>query len=118
MRRSLLVASFFCLLSVSWSHFALSVVDISGSWHASTMGAVIEATISQKGHAIDGVAEVHSPFGQKDTYHFIGNIDGNRVTAAHHEGHKFAGSVTPNGQVVGTLRTRDGHEFSVSASRR
>lgn len=118
MCRSLLAASVFCLLSVSWSHPALSMVDIAGRWHASTMGAVIEATVNQKGHAIDGVAEVHSPFGQKDTYHFIGNIDGNRVTAAHHEGHRFAGSVTPNGQVVGTLRTRGGHEFSVSASRR
>jgi hypothetical protein len=106
------------LLSVLWSLPAFCVVDISGNWQASTMGAVIEATVQQQGHLISGVAVVHNPSGKRNTYHFSGSINGNSVTAAHHDGHRFAGNINSNGQLVGVLKTKRGHKFSVAASRR
>jgi len=118
MRRKLVSAFILSMLSVLWNLPVFAVVNISGKWHASSMGAVIEATINQRGHLINGVARVRNPSGEKNTYHFTGSIDGNRVTAAHHNGHRFAGTVNSNGQLVGVLRTKRGQQVSVTASRR
>jgi hypothetical protein len=110
-----------CVVSLSfifWSLPAFSVIDISGTWRASAMGAAIDLTIQQKGHRISGVAVVHNPNGKTNTYHFSGGIKGNRVTVAHHDGHRFAGSINSSGQLVGVLRTKNGHKVSVAASRR
>lgn len=118
MRRKLIAAFVVSPLFILWSLPAFSVIDISGTWRASSMGAVIEATIQQKGHLISGVALVHNPNGKTNIYHFSGGINGNRVTAAHHDGHRFAGSINSKGQLVGVLRTKRGYKVSVAASRR
>jgi len=118
MCRKLVAAFVLLMLALLWNLPVFGVVNISGKWQASSMGAIIEATINQKGHLINGVAQVRDPSGEKNTYHFTGSIDGNRVTAAHHSGHRFAGTVNSNGQLVGVLRTKRGHQVSVTASRR
>ena len=117
MSKKLAAACVVSLLFIFWSLPALSVIDISGTWRASGMGAAIEATIQQKGHRISGVAVVHNPNGKANTYHFSGGIKGNRVTVAHHDGHRFVGSINSNGQLVGVLRTKGGHKVSIAATR-
>lgn len=91
--------------------------DISGNYEASVMGSVIKATIQQAGDAIRGVAYVYSG-GKKNTYHFSGTVNGNRIHASHSDGHAFNGNVTPEGNLVGVLRTRGGHNVSLNAARR
>lgn len=118
MRRSLIATCVLSMLFILWSLPVFPMIDISGNWHASGMGAAIEATINQKGPVINGVAVVHNPSGEKNTYHFTGSIDGNKVTAAHYSGHQFTGTINSNGQLVGMLRTKRGQQVPFSASRR
>jgi hypothetical protein len=91
--------------------------DITGNYEASVMGSIIKARIEQAGAEIRGVAYVYSG-GKKNTYHFTGTVNGDRVQASHYSGHAFNGNVTPGGDLVGVLRTRGGHNLSVHAARR
>lgn len=91
--------------------------DVSGNYEASVMGSVIKATIQQAGAAISGVAYVYAGR-KKNTYHFSGTVNGNRIQASHSDGHSFNGNVTPEGNLVGVLRTSGGHNVSVNAARR
>ncbi|MGB6065047.1 MAG: hypothetical protein WBG50_09575 [Desulfomonilaceae bacterium] len=93
-------------------------VNISGNWESRVMGSLIQATINQNGNHVAGVARVYSPLGQKDTYHFTGKIDGARVFASHGSGHSFSGNLTPTGHLVGVLKTKEGYQVMVDASRR
>jgi hypothetical protein len=104
-----------CMVT-SFPAFA-SGADMSGTWVASAMGSRLEAHVKQSGTNMSGVAYVYDPFGKRDTYHFKGIVNGNQVTASHHEGHVFTGTILGPGQVTGTLRTRGGHQLAVSASR-
>jgi len=90
--------------------------DISGNYEASVMGSVIKARIEQDGEAIQGVAYVYAG-GKRNTYHFEGTINGNKIYAGHANGHIFSGNVTPTGNLVGTLKTRSGHKIPVNAAR-
>ena len=118
MTRNLLAVFVSGLLLVLWSLPAFPVVNVSGTWHASHMGAAMEVTINQNGHVISGVAHVHNPSGKTDTYHFTGGVEGNRITAAHYSGHRFEGNINSSGQLVGVVRTKHGNKFSFVASRR
>ncbi len=91
--------------------------DISGNYEASVMGSVIKAKIEQAGTDIRGVAYVYAS-GKKNTYHFTGTVNGDRVQAIHTSGHVFNGNVTPGGDLVGVLKTKGGHSLSVHAARR
>ncbi len=108
-----LVTVMILLLTVT----ALAQGDISGNYEASVMGSTIRANIEQNGSNIQGVAHVYSA-GKKNTYHFSGVTDGNRFQASHYSGHVFSGNVTPQGDLVGVLRTKGGHKVSIHASRR
>jgi hypothetical protein len=92
--------------------------NASGRWEAQTMGANIKADIQQQGDQISGVAKVYTPMGKKVTYHFSGVMQGNHISAAHHTGHRFTGDMVSPGRIAGVLRTRDGHNVSITASRR
>ncbi|MBI4964342.1 MAG: hypothetical protein HY913_13780 [Desulfomonile tiedjei] len=118
MFRNLVAGLILGILSILWSLPAFSMVNASGRWYASHMGTVMEVTINQNGPAINGVAHVHNPSGKTDTYHFTGNVQGNSITAVHPSGHRFAGSINANGQLVGVVRTKSGHKISLVASRR
>jgi hypothetical protein len=96
---------------------AAAVIDLSGNWRSSFNGAVIEATLNQRGEAIDGVVYVRNPGGKKDTYHFKGSVSGNTVSLAHHSGHRFAGTVTNNGQIQGVVTTRGGSQVPLQMFR-
>ncbi len=97
---------------------AAAGINIAGSWESRFMGSLIQAKIDQNGNNVSGVAYVYSPLGRKDTYHFKGKVDGARVVASHHDGHLFSGNVTPDGHLVGVLKTKGGHQIPVEASRR
>lgn len=107
------------LLVVSMSLPAAGAgVNIAGNWESRLMGSLIQAKVDQNGKDVSGVAYVYSPFGHKDTYHFTGKIDGARIVASHHDGHLFSGNVTPAGRLIGVLKTKDGYQMTVEASRR
>lgn len=93
-------------------------VNIAGNWESRLMGSLIQAKVDQRGNNLSGVAYVYSPLGHKDTYHFTGKVNGARVVASHHDGHLFSGNVTPDGHLVGVLKTRGGYRVAVEASRR
>jgi hypothetical protein len=111
------LALFVILLTVLCLPAHAAQRDVSGNYEASVMGSVIKARIEQAGADIRGVAYVYSG-GKKNTYHFIGTVNGNRIQANHSDGHAFNGNVTPEGNLIGVLRTRGGHNLSVNAARR
>jgi hypothetical protein len=95
-----------------------SGLNVSGNWEASVMGSKVKAQVHQEGNVVQGVARVYNLIGGKDTYHFTGNIDRGRITAGHNSGHVFSGNVTPDGRLVGTLKTRGGNLLAVNAVRK
>jgi len=92
-------------------------VDLTGNWRAKVYGHLIEAVMNQNGHALNGVAYLHSPGGKRDTFHFKGSISGGAVELAHHSGHRFSGKVTKDGRIAGILTTKEGARASVQLSR-
>jgi hypothetical protein len=92
--------------------------NASGNWEASVMGSKVKAKVHQEGNSLQGVALVYNMLGGKDTYHFAGNIDKGRITAGHSSGHVFSGAITPDGRLVGTLKTRGGTKLAVNAVRK
>jgi hypothetical protein len=82
------------------------------------MGGRMVARVEQNGNAIGGVAHVYPPTGKRLTYHFTGTVQGNKISAAHYSGHVFNGHVTPQGQIVGVLTTRNGEKISMTGRRR
>ena len=91
--------------------------DLRGLWIARQMGVRLEATVEQNGNSVSGVAFVHSGGGKKDTYHFNGQIQGNKVTARHSDGHVFSGQVLNDAHVKGVLKTKGGYRIPVEATR-
>jgi hypothetical protein len=106
------------LLVSMFSSAAGAGLNIAGNWESRFMGSLIQAKVDQNGDNVRGVAYVYGPFGQKDTYHFTGKVDGARVVASHHDGHLFSGNLTPAGHLVGMLKTKDGYKLPVEATRR
>lgn len=92
-------------------------MNISGNWEANVMGSRVVAKVHQEGSAVNGVAYVYSPVGKKNTYHFSGNFEGNRLFASHTNGHSFTGGLRPDGRLVGTLTTSRGHKLGINAVR-
>ncbi|MBM4326533.1 MAG: hypothetical protein FJ118_05135 [Deltaproteobacteria bacterium] len=92
--------------------------NMAGKWVAWIMGHKIEANVNQQGSKISGVAYVYDPFGKKDQYHFTGSVSNGQIVASHHQGHFFNGKLTPEGRIVGVIKTRGGHRFDVVARHR
>ncbi len=116
MNRKILFAAFLILGCVIIPALGLAW-DLRGSWVAQQLGTRLEANVQQNGTAISGVAILHSRGGKKDTYHFNGSIQGDKVTARHSDGHVFTGHILNNGHVRGVLRTKGGHKITVEATR-
>lgn len=102
------------IMSPAWG----AGLNASGNWEASVLGSKVKAQVRQEGASLQGVAFVYNMFGKKDTYHFTGNIDRGRITAGHSSGHVFSGAVTPDGRLVGTLKTKGGNTLAVNAVRK
>ncbi len=100
------VALFLSVLSVG-------ATELTGKWEASVMGHRIKAQALQQGERLSGVAYLYDLFGNRSTYHFKGSVKGNKVVAAHNDGHIFKGDVTPDGRLVGYLNTSNGHRIPV-----
>ena len=111
---SLCVMLFALMIFPAWG----AGFNASGNWEASVMGSKVKAQVHQDGNSLQGVARVYNLFGGKDTYHFTGNIDQGRITAGHSSGHLFSGAITPDGRLVGTLKTRGGNRLAVNAVRK
>jgi hypothetical protein len=92
--------------------------NATGKWEADVMGAKIKANLVQDGQKLKGIVDVYDPWGKKDRYTVYGTVSGDQLQAAHYSGHSFSGRFAPNGQLVGTLRTNDGHSVQISARRR
>jgi hypothetical protein len=112
------LAAVIILLMSTCVSAAGTAVNIAGNWESRLMGSLIQAKVDQKGNNVSGVAYVYSPLGHKDTYHFTGKVEGARVVASHHDGHLFSGNVTPDGHLIGILKTKNGYRVAVEASRR
>jgi len=106
----LCVAVLLAFCSLTWA-----ATNMAGKWVAWIMGHKIEANVNQHGSKISGVAYVYAPFGKKDQYHFTGSVNNGQIVASHHEGHLFNGKLTPEGRIVGIIKTRGGHRFDVVA---
>jgi len=116
MNRTVFVAAILFLACVAFPVTGLAW-DLRGFWVAQQMGARLDATVDQNGNAISGVAFVYSRGGKKDTYHFNGQIQGNKVVAGHNDGHTFSGQVLNEGHVKGVLKTKGGYRIPVEATR-
>jgi len=81
---------------------------VSQRFRTSVMGARVKGTFERRGDDVRGVVYVLPPFGGKDTYHFTGKIQGNRVVASHHGGHRFQGEIVGGNKLVGVVTTRGG----------
>jgi hypothetical protein len=97
---------------------ALAEPNLSGMWHASAMGATVDANLQQQGNSVNGVAYVRAPGGKKGTYHFKGNVSGASITAAHHSGHRFSGTIRDYDRISGVITTRGGQSMPVQLTRR
>jgi hypothetical protein len=81
---------------------------VSQRFGTSVMGSRIKGTFERRGDDVRGVVYVYPPFGGKNTYHFTGKIQGNRVVASHHSGHVFRGEIVGGNRVVGVVTSRGG----------
>ncbi len=81
---------------------------ISQRFGTSVMGARVRGTVERRGDDLRGVVYVSPPFGKKNTYHFTGKIQGNRVFASHHSGHSFQGEIVGGRRIVGVVTSRRG----------
>ncbi len=100
-------------LALAFSSTRSWAVELTGKWEASIFGHRFTAQTQQKGQKLSGVAYLYDFFGNRSTYHFRGMVNGNKVVASHHDGHVFNGDVTPDGRLVGTLRTSNGHKIPI-----
>jgi hypothetical protein len=94
---------------------AALAADRSYKWEGSALGVRIKVTATAKGEQVSGVAHIVTP-GKKDTYHFSGTLEGNRLNVSHHSGHVFSGTLSPEGRVEGVLTTKTGQRIPISAS--
>ena len=88
-------------------------VDLSGHWETRVFLHKITARVEQNGEALKGVVYVHGFDGKKDSYHFKGTCRDGHIEAAHRQGHRFEGTVTPDGGIRGILTTRMGKKLSL-----
>jgi len=104
------------LLALMCLPVAVLGTDRSYKWETSAMGVRIKVTATTIGEQVSGIAYVFRPSGKKDTYHFSGRMEGERISVSHHSRHSFSGTLTPQGKVVGVLTTRTGQRIPISAS--
>ncbi len=88
-------------------------LELTGKWETSVFGHRIKAQALQQGTNLSGVAYLYDLFGNRSTYHFKGLVKGNKVVASHNDGHVFNGDVTPDGRLVGVLKTSNGHKIPI-----
>lgn len=81
---------------------------VKKNFETSVMGSRVRGTVERKGSDLRGVLYVYPLFGGKDTYHFHGSIQGNRVVASHTNGHVFRGTIVRGRKVKGVLTTSRG----------
>ena len=107
------------LLAVCASPASAYRPDLDGTYLLDYLLVTVTAEVKQGPENFVVVARVESLFGQDDTYTFVGRWEGDRVVADHHQGHHFEGRVQdgPDGTTItGTLHTRWGNEFKVTAA--
>lgn len=85
------------------------------NWETKVMGVTVKGTAQRRANDLRGVLHIYPPLSNRWTFHWTGRIEGNQVFASHSDGHVFQGAITPERIVVGTLTTREGHQFPVKA---
>lgn len=86
-------------------------------WDTSIMGVRTKGIVKKRGDDIRGVLYVYR-HGRRIPYHFKGRIRGNRIRAAHSDGHVFRGTIGPGRSVQGVLTTRGGFRVPITLSPR
>lgn len=107
------------LLMVCASPASASRPDMDGTYLLDYLLVTVTAEVRQGPENFVVVAKVESLFGGANTYTFVGHWQGDRITAEHHQGHRFEGTVanSPEGATInGTLHTRWGNDFKVTAA--
>ena len=87
-------------------------------WNTSIMGVKTKGVVQRRGDDIRGVLYVYQHSGRKIPYHFKGRIRGDRIWAAHSDGHVFRGRIGSGRRVQGVLTTRGGFRVPVKLSPR
>lgn len=82
---------------------------LSGFWKSSVYLSTARIEIRQRGAHVKGVAQVHSLFGQEDTYHFSGTFLHGKIELTHDSGKRFVGIQLSSRKITGilSLPTRD-----------
>ena len=96
----------------------VSASNLTGVWEAWKLGVRVSANVKQTGNNLSGVAYVYNLFGKRDTYHFDGSVQGDKVVGRHHDGMAFSGTITPQGHVEGILKTVEGMKIPISIFRK
>ena len=95
---------------VEWKQFS--------RWDTSIMGVRTKGIVKKRGNDIKGVLYVYRHSGRRVPYHFRGRIRGDRIWAAHSDGHVFRGRIGRGRSVQGVLTTRGGFRVPVRLSPR
>jgi hypothetical protein len=107
-----------CLVLAAAGGATAQEPNCAGAWISSYLGSKLEATVEQHDTVIKGVAYVTGLGGDRDTYHFRGEIQGGVIKAAHQSGHNFEGRLLPTGEIEGTLITgKNGYRIDLVARR-
>jgi hypothetical protein len=94
------------------------IADISGGYDANIPGGKMFVNIQQRRKELGLRADVYNFLGQKDTYHFKGRLDGDRINATHTSGHKFTGVVKSADTIDGVISMRDGRRIGMTLHKR
>jgi hypothetical protein len=109
------------LLAMSAAPASAYRPGLDGTYVLDYLLVTVTAEVKQGPETFVVVAKVTNIFGQDDTYTFLGNWEGDRVIATHYQGHRFEGRVEDHSggaKITGTLHTRWGSDFNVTATPR
>ena len=90
---------------------------VSGIWQGRWLFVRFNIQVAQWNSQVAGVATVRPVLGSTYVYHFNGTAEGNRLSGAHHSGHRFEGTRTTEDVVEGILTTRRGRTLRLTLRR-
>lgn len=115
-RKLLLLILSAALLTGLWAAPALAAEpNLTGKYEVKRALYTVRVDILQKGDKLSLVAYIHSVIGTNYTYHFFGDVEGDKVYAKHDSGHVFSGTISPKGELVGKVTTRWGSDYEIEA---
>jgi tetratricopeptide (TPR) repeat protein len=87
--------------------------DFSGWRSGVYMGMQWRMSFSFSGNTVNWILKLETPSGKQETHHGHGTFFNGAIEISDNTGLRFAGRVTDDLKVVGTLSTADGHNVSI-----